>query len=85
MEAGLGRLEGRISAICVPVLCDGHWAVGQRTRHTGDNPQICGSARPIFWECAPCVPSLSLFSLMDFSRSVSWICEFLVREGVATL
>jgi hypothetical protein len=29
MEVGLGRLEGRISAICVSVLCDGHWPVRQ--------------------------------------------------------
>jgi hypothetical protein len=28
-ESGLDRLEGCISAICVPILCNGHWPVGQ--------------------------------------------------------
>jgi hypothetical protein len=29
MTAGSDRLEGRISAICVPILCDGHQPDGQ--------------------------------------------------------
>jgi hypothetical protein len=29
MEVDFGRFEGRISAICVPILCDWHWPVGQ--------------------------------------------------------
>ena len=29
MTAGTGRLEGRISAICVPILCDGYQPDGQ--------------------------------------------------------
>ena len=29
MTADSGRLEGRISAICVPILCDGHQPGGQ--------------------------------------------------------
>jgi hypothetical protein len=59
MTAGPGRLEGGVSAICVPVLRDGHQPDGQRTHHTGDNPQIRGGARPILWECALCVAPIS--------------------------
>jgi hypothetical protein len=75
----LSRHEGRISALCVPVLCNGRWPVGQRARDAGDNPQIRGGAGPIFWERALCVVLFSFIFLDELVRSASWICEFFIR------
>jgi hypothetical protein len=68
------RYKGRISAIRIPVLCNGHRPVGQRTRHAGDNPQICRSSGSIFWECASIRYLLSHWSHENFVRFASWIC-----------